>query len=273
MVMFDSTIYFFQIDSKGDVVCFKLPLWKLNQTTCEDSDKGIRNLSHDFTSFRFYRKLEVYGDHVDFDVYSDVFNRGNSCVCASVRIYFDDDDTLKRSVLCSRTEITRGEVDDSPFSSTIEPDSHETRFSDKTLRIRDENFEEEDSDEEDSDEEKEDPILVVEANDGTNIYVFKMVDDRDFYCIIFHDGIIHLLKVEGCVLSRLKYTDSEELIAMFEINSVDFSERLEGFGEVDLSCRIVIPDPIQITCNFENHFGDIVLTEQLIIEKDEFHKI
>jgi hypothetical protein len=191
-------------------------------------------------------------------------------VCVSVRIYFDDDDdTLERSVVCSRRLITRGEVDDSPFSSTIEPDSHETRFSDKILKILDE-----DSEEEDSEEEEDDPILVVKANDGTNIYVFKMVDDRDFYCIIFHDGIVYLLKVEGCVLSRLKYTDSEELIGLFEIDSVNFSKRLEGFGEVNLSCRVVISDPIQITFNFKDHFGDIVLTEeQLIIENDELLKI
>jgi hypothetical protein len=273
MVMFDSTIYFFRIDFEDEVFCFKLPLWKLNQTTYMDSDKGIPILGCCFDSFRFYSGFEVYDDHVDFYLYSDVFNRGNSFVCASVRIYFDDDDdTLKTRVDCSRRLITRGEVDDSPFSSTIEPDSHETRFSDKTLRIQPENSEEEDSDEEDSEEEEDDPILVVEANDETNIYVFKMVDDRDFYCIIFHDGIVHLLKVEGCVLSRLKSTDSEELIAMFEIDSVDLSERLEGFGEVDLSCRIVISDPIQITCDFENIDGRIVLTKQFIIENNKFRE-
>ena len=56
---------------------------------------------------------------------------------------------------------------------------------------------------------------------------------------------------------------------MFEIDSVDLSERLEGFGEVDLSCRIVIADPIQITCDFDNRFGRIVLTKQLIIENNQ----
>jgi hypothetical protein len=99
MVMFDSTIYFFGINSEGDVVCSKLPLWKLNQTTYKDSDKGIPDLSCYFNSFRFYMGLKVYDDHVDFDVFSDVFDQGNSCVRASVRIYFDDDDdTLERRV-------------------------------------------------------------------------------------------------------------------------------------------------------------------------------
>jgi len=68
MVMFDSTIYFFQIDSEGDVVCFKLPLWKLNQTTYRDYDQGIRNLSRDFNSFRLYSGFELYGDRVCFDL-------------------------------------------------------------------------------------------------------------------------------------------------------------------------------------------------------------
>lgn len=159
MVMFDSNIYFFRIDFEDEVFCFKLPLWKLNQTTYKDSDKRIPDLSC-FDSFRFYRGHEVYDDHVDFDVFSDVFDQGNSCVRASVTIHFDDDDddTLERRVVCSRTLITRGEVDDSPFSSTIEPDFEETDFSDKKLRIRDEDSEEEYSDEnseEDSDENSE----------------------------------------------------------------------------------------------------------------------
>jgi hypothetical protein len=268
MFMFDSTIYFFQIDFEDEVFCFKLPLLKLNQTTFRDDDQGIPNLGRCFNSFRFYRELEVYGDRVHFYIYSDVFNQGNSCVRASVTIHFDDD-TLERRVVCSRKLITRREVDDSPFSSTTEPDSHETRFSDKTLRIQDE----EDSDEEDSDEEKEDPISVVEATDGTNIYVFEMEDYRDFNCIIFRDGIVYLLQVDQYDLSTLKSSNSEELIAVFERDSVDFSERLEGFGEVDLSCRIVISDPIQITCDFYNSVGRIVLTEQLIIENDELREI
>jgi hypothetical protein len=267
MVMFDSTIYFFQIDFEYEVFCFKFPLWKLNQITFRDDDQGIPNLGRCFDSFRFSNgRFEVYDDHVDFDLYSDVFNRGNSCVRASVRIHFDDD-TLERRVVCSRRLITRG-VDDSPFSSTTEPDFEETRFSDKTLRILNE-----ESDEEDSDEEKEDPISVVEATDGTNIYVFEMVDYIDFYCIIYRNGIVHLLKVDQYDLSTLKSSNSDELIDRFERDSVDFSERLEGFGEVDLSCRIVIADPIQITFDFEDSFGDIVLTEQLIVENDELRKI
>lgn len=150
MVMFDSTIYFFQIDFEDEVFCFKLPLWKLNQTIYKDYDHyRIHDFSRDFNSFRFFNGLEVYDDHVDFDVYSDVFNRENSCVCASVRIHFDDD-TLERMVECSRKLITRG-GDDSPFSSTIEPDFEETDFSDKKLRILDEYSEEEYSEEEDSD--------------------------------------------------------------------------------------------------------------------------
>ena len=157
MVMFDSTIYFFQIDFEDDVFCFKLPLLKLNQTTYEDSDQGILDFSLYFDSFRFYRNLEEYVGHVCFDVYSDVFNQGNSCVRASVTIHFDAD-TLETMVVCSRRLITRG-VDDSPFSSTREPDFKETNFSAKNLKILKEDSEEEDSDEEDSDEEKEDPIL------------------------------------------------------------------------------------------------------------------
>ncbi len=265
MVMFDSTIYFFRIDSEGEVFCFKLPLWKLNQTTYNDDDKGIPNLSC-FYSSRFYNKLDLYGNSVCFDVYSDVFNRGNSCVCASVTIRFDDD-TLEKRVECSRTLISRG-VDDSLFSSTTEPDFEETVFSEKTLRIRDE-----DSDEEDSDEEKEVPIVVVASIDGTTIYVFEMMDDDSFFCILFRNGIVHLLQVEQDDLSTLKSSNSEELIAVFEIDSVDLSEKLKRFGEVDFSCRIDIADPIQITFDFENSSGDIVLTEQLIIENDELQQI
>jgi hypothetical protein len=135
------------------------------------------------------------------------------------------------------------------------------------LRIR-----ESSSSEEDSDEEKEDPILVVEATDENRIYVFVMVDGIDFYCMIFLDGIVYLLKVDRYDLSALKSSNSEELIAGFERDSVDLSKRLEGFGEVDLSCRIVISDRIQITCDFKDHFGDIVLTEQLIIENDKLRE-
>lgn len=271
MVMFDSTIYFFQIDSKGDVVCFKLPLWKLNQTTYKDSDQGIPDLGRCFDSFRFYSGFELYGDSVFFDLYSDVFNQGNSCVCASLTISFDDD-TLEGMVECSRKLISRG-VDDSPFSSTTEPDFEETRFSDKSLRILAEDSDE-DSDEEDSDEEKEDPVLVVEATDGTTIYVFrKLDDDYSFYCIIFRNDIIYLLQVERDDLCRLTSTDLDKLIGRFEIDSVDLSERLEEFGEVDFSCRIDIADSIQITCDFEDSVGDIVLTQQLGIENDELCEI
>jgi hypothetical protein len=157
MVMFDSNIYFFQIDIEDDVFCFKLPLWKLNQTTYEDSRQGIRDLSLYFDSFRFFRNLEEYTDgSVCLDVYSDVFNRGNYCVCASVTIHFDDyDNTLERRVECSRKQISRG-VDDSPFSSTTEPDFEDTNFSDKILKIREEGSDEEGSDEEGSNEEGSD---------------------------------------------------------------------------------------------------------------------
>ena len=271
MVMFDSTIYFFRIDSEGDVVCSKLPLWKLNQTTYMDYEQGIPNLDC-FYSSRFYRNLEVYGNRVCFDVYSDVFDRGNYCVCASVTIHFDDDDnTLEKRVECSRTLISRG-VDDSLFSSTTEPDFEETRFSDKTLRIRnkdsDEDSDEEDSDEEDSDEENH--IFVVEATDGNRIYVFENPDYLNFFCILFLKGVVYLLQVEQDDLRKLKSTDLDVLITIFERDSVDLSERLEGFGEVDFSCRIDIADRIQITCDFDNSFGRIVLTKQFIIENDEF---
>ena len=272
MVMFDSTIYFFRIDFEYEVFCFKLPLWKLNQITFRDDDQGIPNLGRCFDSFRFYSGFELYGDRVDFDVYSDVFNQGNSCVRASITIYFDDDDdddTLERRVVCSRTLITRG-VDDSPFSSTTEPDSDETRFSDKTLRIQPENSEEEDSDEEDSeDSDEEDPMLVVSTTDGNRIYVFEMVDDIYFYCILFLKGVVYLLQVDRYDLSTLKSSNSEELIDRFERDLVDLSERLKVFGKVDLSCRIVIANPIQITCDFDNRFGRIVLTKQLIIENNQ----
>jgi hypothetical protein len=140
------------------------------------------------------------------------------------------------------------------------------------LRIRDNKDSEEYSDEEDSDEEKEDPMLVVSTTDGNRIYVFEMVDDIDFYCIIFFNGIVYLLQVDRYDLSTLKSFNSKELIDRFERDSVDFSERLEGFGEVDLSCRIVIADPIQITCDFDNSDGCIVLTKQLIIENNEFRE-
>jgi hypothetical protein len=159
MVMFDSTIYFFRIDFEYEVFWFKLPLWKLNQTTYRDYDQGIRDLSRRFDSFRFFTDLEVYDDdHVDFDVFSDVFNQGNSCVRASVTIHFDDDDdTLETRVICSRRLFSRG-VDDSPFSSTTDPDFEETDFSDKKLRIRDEGLDEDDSDD---DEQK---VKIVNVN-------------------------------------------------------------------------------------------------------------
>jgi hypothetical protein len=269
MVMFDQTIYFFRIDFEYEVFGFKLSLWKLNQTTYMDSDQGIRDLSRRFDSFRFFTDLVVYDDHVDFNVYSDVFNQRNSCVRASVTIHFDDyDDTLETSVDCSRRLIRRG-VDYSPFSSITEPDSEETGFSNKTLRILDEDSEEE-SDEEDSDE--EDPILFVESDDGTNRYVFRrgLYDDDDFFCIICMNGIVYLLQVEHENLPKLNPSiSSAELIERFEIDFVDFSERLEGFGEVVGSCLIDIADPIKITCDFHNKSGNRVLTEKLTIENDE----
>ena len=65
---------------------------------------------------------------------------------------------------------------------------------------------------------------------------------------------------------RLKFSDSDLLIEAFNIDELDFSKRLEGFGEVVGSCRIVMADPIKITCYFQNRSGNIVLTEKLIIE-------
>jgi len=154
MVMFDSTIYFFQINFKNEVFCFKLPLWKLNQITVSDDEQGIPNLGSCFNSFRFYTNCEVNYNQVSFDVYSNVFNRGNSCVYAFVTIDFDND-TLERMVVCSGRLITRG-ADNSSCSSTSDPDFKETVFSDKTLMIQPEDSDEEDSDEEDSDEEDSD---------------------------------------------------------------------------------------------------------------------
>ena len=272
MVMFDSTIYFFRIDFKYEVFCFQLQLLELNKTTYEDStNPRIPNLSRCFHSFRFFKDLQECDNYVCFDVYSNVFD--NSCIRASLTIHFDDnDDTLERRVVCSRRLIKKG-VDDSLCSSTAEPDFEETDFSQKILRIQDEDLDEEDSDEEDSDEEKEDPILVVSTTDGNRIYVFENPDDFNFFCILFLKGVVYLLQVHRDYLSTLNSSNSEELIAVFELDLVDLSERLEGFGEVDLSCRIVIADPIQITCNFENSVGRIVLTEQLIIENNELRKI
>jgi hypothetical protein len=266
MVMFDSTIYFFRIDFENDVFCFKLPLCELNQTTYRDTDQGIPNLGRCLDSFRFFTNLKVYDNNVRFDIFSNVFNQGNYCVGVSCMISFDDD-TLEKNVECSRTLISMGQYDDNPFTSGSEPEREKTDFSDKTLMIRDENFEEEDSD-----EEKEDPMLVVETTDGNRIYVFEMRDDIDFYCIIFRNGIVYLLQVDRYVLSRLKSSNSEELIAVFELDLVDFSKRFEGFGEVVGSCRIVMADPIKITCYFQNSVGRIVLTKQLIIENDELRE-
>ena len=286
MVMFDSTIYFFRIDFKYEVFCFQLPLLELNQTTYEDStNPRIPNLSRCLNSFRFYRGLQECDNYVCFDVYSNVFD--NSCIRASLTIHFDDnddnDDTLERRVVCSRRLIERG-VDDSLCSSTTEPAPEETRFSDKVLKIREggseeedseeedseeEDSEEEDSEEEDSDEEKVDPILVVDLNDGNTIYCFERLDNNDFFCIVFCKNVVYLLQVDRYDLGTLSSTDLEVLTIRFEIDSVDLSERLEEFEEVDLSCRIDIADPIQITCDFKDHFGNIVLTEQLIIENNE----
>jgi len=270
MVMFNSTIYFFQIDFGNKVFCFKLPLCKLNRTTYEDSKKRIPNLGRCFDSFRFFTDHEVYDGHVDFDVFSDVFNQGNYCVRASVTICFDDD-TLERKVECSRTLISMGQYDDSPFTSGSEPEHEETVFSDKTLKIRDEDSDE-DSDEEDSDEEKVDPIIVFDLKDGKTIYCFERPDDDDFYCIVFLEKVVYLLQVDRDDLMKFKYSDSDILIGTFDIDQFDFSKRLEGFGEVVGSCRIVMADPIKITCNFQNSVGRIVLTEKLIIENDELRE-
>ena len=60
---------------------------------------------------------------------------------------------------------------------------------------------------------------------------------------------------------------------MFSISELDFSERLEGLGEVVGSCRIDADGrPVKITCDFQNESEEIVLTVELEIFEANYER-
>ena len=83
-------------------------------------------------------------------------------------------------------------------------------------------------------------------------------------------GVVSLLKVDEDTLLNIFYNPMSyhphPYNDIFSISELDFSERLEGFGEVVGSYRIDADGrPVKISCDFQNESGEIVLTVELVI--------
>jgi hypothetical protein len=260
VVMFDSTLYFFQL-THSSIQCLWLSLSELNK---DDYDCRI---DFDFSSFRCYEIYSEYNDSTELKLLSTFFNDENSFLQVILRIEFNSSE-LNRRVECSRALITHNDDIGGLFSTTYDAEPHNTPATNMKLKVKSYDDDSEEDDEDDSD--KEDDILVVPSNEG-NRYIFRQnrYDDCNFFCILFLNGIIYLLEIERDDLDRLKFYESDELIGRFERDLVNLSKILEGFGEVDFSCKIVMaaePNKIQITCDFYDSRRNLVLTKEFIID-------
>ena len=119
-------------------------------------------------------------------------------------------------------------------------------------------------------------IFHWEPKEGKTINFFEVVNPNSYcfyeeYCwIIVCGGVVSLLKVdERTLLNIIHYPilyRPRDYINIFSTEELDFSQRLEGFGEVVGSCRIEASGrPVKITCEFKNKSGKVVLTVELEI--------
>ena len=145
VVMFDSTLYFFQL-THFSIQCLWLSLSELND---DDYDSRIE---FDFCSFRCYEIISEFTDSTELKLCSTIFNRENSFLEVSLSIEFNSRG-LNRRVGCSRTLITHNDDIGGSFSTTFDAEPHETPATEMRLKIKSEDDSEEDDSEEDDSEE------------------------------------------------------------------------------------------------------------------------
>ena len=118
-------------------------------------------------------------------------------------------------------------------------------------------------------------VFHLKPEEGKYIDFFKVVNQDsccfyEEYCWIFvSGGVVSLLKVDEDTLLNIFYNPMSyphPYNDIFSISELDFSERLEEFGEVVGSCRIEASGrPVKITCDFQNESAEVVLTVKLVI--------
>ncbi len=126
-------------------------------------------------------------------------------------------------------------------------------------------------------------VFHLKPEEGKTIDFFEVVSHRsncfyEEYCwIVVSGGVVSLLKVdEDTLLNILYYAmlyHPHPYKDIFSISELDFSERLEGLGEVVGSCRIDADGrPVKITCDFQNESEEIVLTVELEIFEANYER-
>lgn len=119
-------------------------------------------------------------------------------------------------------------------------------------------------------------VFHLKPEEGKYIDFFEVVNPNSHcfyeeYCwIIVSGGVVSLLKVdERTLLNIIHYPilyRPHNYINIFSTEELDFSQRLEGLGEVVGFCRIDVSGrPVKITCEFKNKSGKVVLTVELEI--------
>ena len=117
-------------------------------------------------------------------------------------------------------------------------------------------------------------VFHWEPEEGKTIDFFDVVNRSsccfyEEYCwIVVSGGVVSLLKVdERTLLNIIHYPmlyRPHNYINIFSTEELDFSERLEGFGDVVGFCRIEASGrPVRITCDFRNKSMNVVLTVEL----------
>ncbi len=105
-------------------------------------------------------------------------------------------------------------------------------------------------------------VFHFEPEEGKTIDFFEVVNRSsccfyEEYCwIVVSKGVVSLLKVdERTLLNIIDYPmlyRPHNHINIFSTEELDFSERLEGFGDVVGSCRIEAGGrPVRIICDFQ----------------------
>jgi hypothetical protein len=127
----------------------------------------------------------------------------------------------------------------------------------------------------------ENNVFHLKPEEGKTIDFFEVVSHNSYcfyeeYCwIIVSGGVVSLLKVDEDTLlniffSPMSYHPNRNI---FSISELDFSERLEGLGEVVGSCRIDADGrPVKISCDFQIESGEIVLTVELKIFEANYER-
>ncbi len=126
-------------------------------------------------------------------------------------------------------------------------------------------------------------VFHLKPEEGKTIDFFEVVSHSSYcfyeeYCwIVVSGGVVSLLKVDEDTLLNIFYYPMSyhphPYKDIFSISELDFSERLEGLGEVVGSCRIDADGrPVKISCDFQNKSGEIGLTVELEIFEANYER-